>query len=187
MDKKFDQNWENSHSKENLMKMLESEDRNDVASAEALLGVCKYPKDYWIMPDHYYPGIGYKVSKTLSSPDDPERAKARLDDTSNGRVITSQLFSVRSKREYKKCKPKEDSDNLYNINIREDEIIEVMNEKDEIVNIPWSVFCGIFLKARELGYSRPDALDYAGPFEKSAKEKWLKNQEKIKELQEKID
>ena len=177
----------NPYSKENLLNALNSDNPQIQAAAESILGICKYPDNYWVMPDYYYPGIGYKSSKTLSYPTDSESFKARLDDTSNGRVITSQLFSVRSNREYKKCKPKEGSDNLYNINIREDEIIEVMNEKDEIVNIPWPVFCGIFLKARELGYSRPDALDYAGPFEKSAKEKWLKNQEKIKELQEKID
>lgn len=174
-------------SKEKLLDALNSDDLQIRAAAEAVLGVCKYPDGYWVMPDYYYPGINYKPSKSLLRDGDTGKAKARLDETSNGKIITSQLFSPLSEREYKKCKPREGLDSLYNINIREDEMIEVKNEKGETVEIPWVVFCGIFLKCRELGYSRPNALDNAGPKDIETKEKWMKNQEKIIELQETID
>lgn len=57
-------------------------------------------------------------------------------------------------------------------------MIEVKNEKDETIEIPWAMFCGIFLKCRELGYSRPDVLDHAGPKDIGTKEKWIKKSRK---------
>ena len=45
------------------------------------------------------------------------------------------------------------------------------NEKEEIIflengevkhKIPWGIFCGLFLKARELEFSKPDCLKEAG-------------------------
>ena len=177
----------NAFTKENLLKALSSNDQQVSSAAESALGVCKYPEDYWIMPDYYYPGIGYKLSNTPPFINSPEKHKARLDETNNGQVLTSQSFSPENKREYTKIKPKEKLNSVYNIKFNDDETIIVTNEKDEVVEIPWVVFCGMFLKARELGYSRPKELDLVGPKDKKTKEKWLKNQEKIIELQSKID
>ena len=177
----------NAFTKENLLKALSSDDPQVSAAAERTLGVCKYPENYWIMPDYYYPGMRYNLSNTPLFNNSPEKHKARLDETTNGRILTTHLFLPENKREYKRCKPKENVNDIYDIRFREDEVIVVTNEKDEVVEIPWVVFCGMFLKARELGYSRPSELDLVGPKDEKTKEKWLANQEKIKELQSKID
>ena len=68
--------------------------------------------------------------------------------------------------------------------IPESEIVILKDKKTDVVlQLDWPTFCAFFLKARELEMSRPSCLDKAGPRNKQYKERWIKNQEKIIEIQ----
>ena len=173
-------------SEENLIKLLDSKDRQLVAAAETVLGVCKYPDNYWVMPDYYYPGLESKSSSFPLYDGLSEKERLLLDATSNDYILMAQRFLQEKKGVFTKITPKDASSGVHSVNFNEtEELINLENERGEIVEIPWPLLCGIFLKARELGFSKPDVLDKAGPA--THKDKWLVNQEKIKELQSKIE
>ena len=134
---------------ETLLKDLESKNVTERARAEFLLGVCNYPEDYWVMPDYYYPGL--EMEPVI---------KNSVIKTSNDRVLTVAKALKTGEKEF-----------LYKVtgeNLPErfefaDEKIKFTKNNGEIVEIPWDLFCGIFLKARELKFSRPGCLNFAGP------------------------
>lgn len=155
---------------EALLKDLKSKSVSEKARAEFLLGVCSYPEDYWVMPDYYYPGL--EMEPVI---------KNSVIKTSNDRVLTVAKALKTGEREF-----------LYKVTGENLPVkFEFMNEKvkfikdnGEIVEVPWDLFCGIFLKARELKFSRPRCLDFAGPEDEEDNKQWLSNQEKVKEMQE---
>ena len=155
---------------ETLLKDLESKNVTERARAEFLLGVCNYPEDYWVMPDYYYPGL--EMEPVI---------KNSVIKTSNDRVLTVAKALKTGEKEF-----------LYKVtgeNLPErfefaDEKIKFTKNNGEIVEIPWDLFCGIFLKARELKFSRPGCLNFAGPEDEEDNKRWLSNQEKVKEMQQ---
>ena len=145
-----------------------SEDERERSVGENIVGASRYPDDYWIMPDYYYPGIeAHKKDEWMR--------------TSNERVL-AHVFCVKMPDgtfEYKRPEgwlPRK-------IEFLDDENIVLTRKDGESITIPWELLCGLFLKAREMGYKRPECLDEAGPMDDKTKEQWLKNQEKIIELQ----
>lgn len=192
------QNQENPFSDDNLKRLLNSSNKALKGSAEYFLNVCKYPEDYWVMPDYYYPGldsIRARIENQLAEmPDSPQLGRIPfVKYTANDSVLMNEslvkdFFSDRIFHGLKNLEgycanPK----NIDTVIFNDDETITFKDISGQEVVIPWGIFCGVFLKARELGFSRPDSLNHAGPDGTKAKEKWLANQEKIKELQSKID
>lgn len=165
----------NNLSKNQLLQLLNSENIETVAAAEWLLGVCKYPGHYWIMPDYYYPGLLNNFvtkSKTMSTQNDFVLLKDGYVKTEYNKFIGN-LYKI-------------DHDIPKDIIFNEDETIEISSPNGNRIKIPFSTLCGIFLKAREMGYKRPSCLDMAGPEDLAQKERWMKNQEEILKLQSEI-
>ena len=152
-----------------LEKALNSKDREVLSSAEAIAGVCRYPDDYWVMPDYYYPGIYITIMNKFH--------------TSNDMVLEAERFAKDRKGTFTNYNSDRNATDIFNISFEEDTVV-LKNQNNEIIKIPFPVLCGIFLKARELNTERPKCLDKTGPRYQPYKEKWLANQEKIRELQE---
>lgn len=171
-------------SRENLIKCLNGDDDELVDAAETFLGVCKYPEDYWIMPDYYYPGIRFKRKREGIYKDVSEFQFLLANSTSGDSMFHEYFFFQDPKNVFFSNTAR---DGVNKVEFKDDENIVIYHTDGNKVEIPWGLFCVIFNKAREIGYSRPDVLDKAGPSSKKLKEKWLKNQEKIKELQSKLD
>jgi len=153
-----------------LEKALNSKDREVLSSAEAIAGVCRYPDDYWVMPDYYYPGIEIAIFNGIN--------------TSNDRVLENQLFLKNKNGTFTNYTSNVESTDISNISFEGDTVV-LKNQNNETTKIPFPVLCGIFLKARELNTEKPKCLDKTGPRYQPYKEKWFANQEKIRELQEK--
>lgn len=153
-----------------IEKALNSKDRETISSAEAIAGVCRYPDDYWVMPDYYYPGICMTIINKFR--------------TSNDMVIEDSSFYKDEKGTFTNYKDNVDITDILNISFEGDTVV-LKNQNNEITKIPFPILCGLFLKARELNTERPKCLDKTGPRYQPYKEKWLANQEKIRELQEK--
>lgn len=161
--------------KEDFLRVFYSEERGTKGAGERFLGVCRYPENYWVMPDYYYPGLDSEKYNPVSKLDFSYFS-------SNDEVLW-------------KCKYFKKTDNVYeliqtNLDLPEliifgDDAIE-FKKGENTIKIPFELLCGVFLKAREMEYPRPDVLDFAGPKDKTSKERWLANQEKIKELQEEL-
>ena len=153
-----------------LEKALNSKNREVLSSAEAIAGVCRYPDNYWVMPDYYYPGIYTFIINNFH--------------TSNDMVLEKECFSKDRNGTFTNYKSDRNATDIFNISFEEDTVV-LKNQNGEITKIPFPILCGIFLKARELNTERPKCLDETGPKYQPYKEKWLANQEKIRELQEK--
>ena len=153
-----------------LEKALNSKDREVLSSAEAIAGVCRYPDNYWVMPDYYYPGIYITMLNKFH--------------TSNDMILEELFFYKDTNGTFTYYDDNPENTDIFNISFEGDTVV-LKNHNDEITRIPFPVLCGIFLKARELNTERPKCLDKAGPRYQPYKEKWFANQEKIRELQEK--
>ena len=180
----------NPFSKEKLENYLNSDDKKMSSLAEEWLGVCKYPDNYWVMPDYYYPGVYYNIHRKAEAAKEnpklllfPDVLETR---TSNDLILEDNGFSKKSLSSFDSFLPISEN-SIEKIEFLEDEKIKITNSDKTTTIIPFSLLCAIFLKARELEYSRPSCLDKAGPKDKVLKDKWLKNQEVIKELQAKTD
>lgn len=191
-------NETNPFSDNNLIRLLDSDNKLKKGAAEFFLGVCRYPEDYWIMPDYYYPGLESlraSIEKQMAEmPKKPILGKTRfVKHTPNDSVLMREslnkdFFSDRVFHGVKSINnDSSDSRNIEMLAFNDDETITFKDFSGQTVTVPWGILCGVFLKARELGYSRPDSLDAAGPYDKETRQKWLANQEKIKELQSKIE
>ena len=164
-----------------LIEDLKSNDVELSSASEHILGVCRYPDNYWVMPDYYYPGLRSKLIN---------KGDGIFSETSNDNVMRNAGLFKENEEYYSfldvlRIDNRFDHEEVELKGVRlSDNNIFFETDNSEI-KVPWDVFCAVFLKARELGFLRPDCLNEAGPA--LHKHKWLENQEKIKELQEKID
>lgn len=142
-------------SKEGLESMLMSDIKEAVGLAELFLDKVRLPDNYWEMPDYYYKGL---YSEQFRNLDDyqglPEYMRDEFCKTANDRVLEA-------------CGYKKSSNDKF---IGEDREIQfdtvnqaiLVIENDNITKIPFSLLCGMLLKARELEYEKPVELEKAG-------------------------
>ena len=164
--------------KEDVLKMINSNDDGVKGAAERIIGVCKYPDDYWVMPDYYYPGLVSEIYNKHNF----IKGKYR---TSNDNVIVGCMYEKEDEDVFRSTAFIKNDKMPNEIIFHDNEIISIGNG-ETVIELPFELLCGVFLKAREKGYKKPDVLVYAGPKDEPTKEKWLSNQEKIKELQSEV-
>ena len=142
-------------SKEGLLEMLNSENKEAHGLAEIFLDTIKFPDNYWEMPDYYYKGL---FSEQYRCCDDykemPQHLLENITSTANDRVLKACGLNKFSNHEFS-------SDELsIKCNKNNEEI--VFSTNGNTIRIPFSILCGTLLKARELEFKKPDCLKEAG-------------------------
>lgn len=161
--------------KEDFERAFNSDNPELVAAGEFFMGKCRYPKNYWVMPDYYYPGVLGNINKK------------RSDFLTSNNLILERLgfFKDDTKDDSYTGTFEKSGKSIKSIRFTDDEKILLEDIDGNNIEIPFDLLCGLLLKAREKQYKRPDILDYAGPINKKRKQQWMKNQESVMKLQEK--
>lgn len=138
------------------------------ATAEMLLGkVYRYPDTYWEMPDYYYPGLDLKrKAHTASDFSDylPE-SRLKISTTKTDKLLEYCGWTRKSWDSLEYFNPAFPNTKLIFLPEEQSFSIQKYDETtNEIISettIPFGLLCGIFLKCRELEYSKPEELSKA--------------------------
>ena len=161
-----DSYWSWIYSKEHLEELLNSDDLEARGAAESFLDKCHYPDNYWEMPDYYYPGIYNDLHGELNAdfqrPNKDELMKIKETTTRNEGVLNNCGWH---RLQWDKLEYFWDIPSSSKITFdKETESVSISALDQETGDIKYTVkltfglICGIFLKCRELEYSKPKEL-----------------------------
>lgn len=156
-------------SEENIIRSAKQEENPILrGGSEVMLNkVFVYPDNYWEMPDYYYPGlISTKSTHTMDSfPELLPSSKVKVTTTRNDYVL--EQFGWKRKEW--------DSLQYFNESFP-DIVLEFVKDTESVtlfkintdtgkpesqLTFPFGLICGIFLKCRELEFSKPEELEKA--------------------------